>query len=248
MPATWPRKSWEVFVNVQKFDENTRETVLEEVLKALDEAQRDARVRLVSEGEVRWVLEKFVSSPGKLLGYRFHGGNVPRRYRYAARTTKGEVVGWYPGFLSYRFERTYARRTRYGDTSSGEDGWMRPLEAARALRPYIREEDLARRRAELTPVYGALPEGVFAVVELDPPSSLRFSRPVPLAISLSEEEYLVLGLGLVARVPRWDSWKGWVESLKREGIWNPVRDWGRGRLTPEEAYVALGLLNPALLG
>jgi hypothetical protein len=238
-----------VFVNVRtrRFDENTRETVLEEVLASLNEAQRDAKVRLVSEGEVRRVLEKFVSSPGKLLGYRFHGGNVPRRYRYAARTTKGEVFGWYPGLLAYRFERGYARRTRYGDTSSGEDGWMRPLDAARALRPHIREEDLARQRAELTPVYGALPEGVFAVVEMTPPSSFRFTRPVPLAISLSEEEYLVLGPGLAARVPRWDSWKEWVANLEQGGIWTPVRDWGRGRLTPEEAYVALGLLNPTLL-
>jgi len=236
-------------VNVQtrRFDGETYEAVLEEVLASLNETQRDAKVRRVSEGEVRWVIEKFVRFPGKLLGHRFHGGNVPRRYRYAARTTKGEVFGWYPGLLAYRFERGYARRTRYGDTSSGEDGWMRPLHVARALRPHIREEDLARRRAELTPVYGALPEGVFAVVELDPPSSLRFSRPVPLAISLSEEEYLVLGLGLAARVPRWDSWKGWAEDLKREGIWDPVRDWGRSRLTPEEAYVALGLLNPTLL-
>jgi len=234
-------------VNVQRFDENTRETVLEEVLKALDKAQRDAKVRLVSEGEVRWALEKFVASPGKLLGYRFHGGNVARNYRYAARTTRGEVFGWYPGLLAYRFERAYARRTRYGDTSSGEDGWMRPLHVARALRPYIREEDLARRRAELTPVYGALPEGVFAVVEMTPPPSLRFTRPVLLAIS-PEEEYLVLGPGLAARVPRWDSWRGWAEDLKREGIWTPVRDWGRGRLTPEEAYVALGLLNPTFLG
>jgi len=235
-------------VNVQtrRFNGETYETVLEEVLASLEEAQRDAKVRRVSEGEVRRVLEKFVSSPGKLLGYRFHGGNVPRRYRYAARTTKGEVFGWYPGLLAYRFERGYARRTRYGDTSSGEDGWMRPLHVARALRPYIREEDLARRRAELTPVYGALPEGVFAVVELNPPSSLRFSRPVPLAISVAEE-YLVLGPGLVARVPRWDSWKGWVENLKQEEVWDPVRDWGLGRLTPEEAYVALGLLNPTLL-
>jgi hypothetical protein len=238
-----------VFVNVQtrRFDGETHETVLEEVLASLDEAQRDAKVRLVSEGEVRRVLEKFVSSPGKLLGYRFHGGNVPRRYRYAARTTKGEVFGWYPGLLAYRFERGYARRTRYGDTSSGEDGWMRPLHVARALRPYIREEDLARRRAELTPVYGALPGGVFAVVELTPPSSLRFTRPVSLGISVAEEEYLLLGPGLAARVPRWDSWKGWAEDLKREGIWDPVRDWGRGRLTPEEAYVALGLLNLTLL-
>ena len=234
-------------MNVQRFDENTRETVLEEVLKALEKAQRDAKVRLVSEGEVRRVLEKFVSSPGKLLGYRFHGGNVPRRYRYTARTTKGEVFGWYPGLLAYRFERGYARRTRYGDTSSGEDGWMRPLHVARALRPYIREENLALRRAELAGVYGALPEGVFAVVELTPPSSLRFTRPVPLAISLPGEEYLVLGPGLAARVPRWESWKGWAEDLKREGIWDPVRDWGRGRLTPEEAYVVLGLLNPTLL-
>jgi hypothetical protein len=247
MPATWLRESWEVFVNVQRFDENTRETVLEEVLKALDKAQRDAKVRLVLEGEVRRVLEKFVSSPGKLLGYRFHGGNVPQRYRYAARTTKGEVFGWYPGLLAYRFERGYARRTRYGDTSSGEEGWMRPLDAARALRPHIREEDLARRHAELISVYGALPEGVFAVVELAPPSSLRFTRPVLLAIS-PEEEYLVLGPGLAVRVPRWDSWKGWAEDLKREGIWDPVRDWGRGRLTPEEAYVALGLLDPTFLG
>jgi hypothetical protein len=247
MPATWLRESWEVFVNVQRFDENTRETVLEEVLKALDKAQRDAKVRLVLEGEVRRVLEKFVSSPGKLLGYRFHGGNVPQRYRYAARTTKGEVFGWYPGLLAYRFERGYARRTRYGDTSSGEEGWMRPLDAARALRPHIREEDLARRYAELISVYGALPEGVFAVVELAPPSSLRFTRPVLLAIS-PEEEYLVLGPGLAVRVPRWDSWKGWAEDLKREGIWDPVRDWGRGRLTPEEAYVALGLLDPTFLG
>ena len=233
-------------VQTRRFNGETYETVLEEVLASLEEAQRDAKVRRVSEGEVRRVLEKFVSSPGKLLGYRFHGGNVPRRYRYAARTTKGEVFGWYPGLLAYRFERGYARRTRYGDTSSGEDGWMRPLHVARALRPYIREEDLARRRAELTPVYGALPEGVFAVVELTPPSSFRLSRPVPLAIS-SEEEYLVLGPGLVARVPRWDSWKGWVENLKQEEVWDPVRDWGLGRLTPEEAYVALGLLNPTLL-
>gem|GEM_PF-2116599 len=239
-----------MFVNVQtrRFDEEIRETVLEEVLASLDEAQRDAKVRRVSEGEVRRVLEEFVSSPGKLLGYRFHGGNVPRRYRYAARTTKGEVFGWYPGFLAYRFERGYARRTRYGDTSSGEDGWMRPLFVARALRPHIREEDLARRRAELTPVHGALPGGVFAVVEMAPPSSLRFTRPVPLAISVAEEEYLVLGPGLAARVPRWDSWKGWAEDLKQEGIWDPVRDWGRGRLTPEEAYVAIGLLNPTFLG
>jgi hypothetical protein len=238
-----------VFVNVQtrRFDGETYETVLEEVLASLNEAQRDAKVRWVSEGEVRRVLEKFVSSPGKLLGYRFHGGNVPRRYRYAARTTKGEVFGWYPGLLAYRFERGYARRTRYGDTSSGEDGWMRPLFVARALRPYIREEDLVRQRAELTPVYGALPEGVFAVVGLTPPSSLRFTRPVPLAISVSEEEYLVLGPGLAVRVPRWDSWKRWAEDLKLEEIWDPVRDWGRGRLAPEEAYVALGLLNPTLL-
>lgn len=235
-------------MNVQGFDENTRETVLEEVLKALDKAQRDAKVRLVSEDEVRRVLEKFVSSPGKLLGYRFHGGNVARRYRYAAQTTKGEVFGWYPGLLVYRFERGYARRTWYGDTSSGEDGWMRPLDAARALRPHIREEHLARRRAELTAVYGALPEGVFAVVEMVPPSSLRFTRPVPLGISVSGEEYLLLGPGLAARVPRWDSWKGWVENLKQEEVWDPVRDWGRGRLTPEEAYVAIGLLNPAFLG
>jgi hypothetical protein len=239
-----------VFVNVQtrRFDGETYEAVLEEVLASLNETQRDAKVRRVSEREVRRVIEKFVRFPGKLLGHRFHGGNVPRRYRYAARTTKGEVFGWYPGLLAYRFERGYARRTRYGDTSSGEDGWMRPLHVARALRPHIREEDLARRRAELTPVYGALPEGVFAVVELDPPSSLRFSRPVPLAISVAEEEYLVLGPGLAARVPRWDSWKGWAEDLKREGIWDPVRDWGRGRLTPEEAYVVLGLLNPTFLG
>jgi hypothetical protein len=237
-----------VFVNVQtrRFDGETYETVLEEVLASLNEAQRDAKVRWVSEGEVRRVLEKFVSSPGKLLGYRFHGGNVPRRYRYAARTTKGEVFGWYPGLLAYRFERGYARRTRYGDTSSGEDGWMRPLFVARALRPHIREEDLVRQRAELTPVYGALPGDVFAVVELTPPSSLRFTRPVPLAISVAEEEYLVLGPGLAARVPRWDSWEGWAEDLKREGIWTPVRDWGRGRLTPEEAYVALGLLDPSV--
>ena len=124
---------------------------------------------------------------------------------------------------------------------------MRPLDAARALRPYIREEDLARQRAELTPVYGALPEGVFAVVEMTPPSSLRFTRPVPLAISVVEEEYLVLGPGLAVRVPRWNSWKEWAEDLRRKGIWAPVRDWGRGRLTPEEAYVALGLLNPTLL-
>jgi hypothetical protein len=232
-------------VNVQRFDEDTRETVLEEVLKALDKAQRDAKARLVSEGEVRWVLEKLVSSPGKLLGYRFHGGNVARSYRYAARTTKGEVFGWYPGLLAYRFERGYARRTRYGDTSSGEDGWMRPLDAARALRPYIREEDLARQRAELTPVYGALPEGVFAVVEMTPPPSLRFTRPVLLAIS-PEEEYLVLGPELAVRVPRWNSWRGWAKDLRREGIWAPVRDWGRGRLTPEEAYVALGLLDPSI--
>jgi hypothetical protein len=226
-----------VFVNVQtrRFDGETYEAVLEEVLASLNEAQRDAKVRWVSEGEVRRILEKFVRFPGKLLGYRFHGGNVPRRYRYAAWTTKGEVFGWYPGLLAYRFERGYARCTRYGDTSSGEDGWMRPLHVARALRPYIREEDLVRRRAELTPVYGALPEGVFAVVELDSPSSLRFTRPVPLAISVSEEEYLVLGPGLAVRVPRWDSWKKWVEDLKREEVWDPVRDWGRGRLTPEEA-------------
>jgi hypothetical protein len=77
-------------------------------------------------------------------------------------------------------------------------------------RLHIHLDTTARRRAELTPVYGALPEGVFAVVELDPPSSLRFSRPVPLAIS-SEEEYLVLGPGLAVRVPRWNSWKWWVE-------------------------------------
>jgi len=236
-------------VNVQtrRFNGETYETVLEEVLASLEVAQRDAKVRRVSEGEVRWVLEKFVFSPGKLLGYRFHGGNVPQRYRYAARTTKGEVFGWYPGLLVYWFKRTYARRTRYGETSSEEDGWMRPLDAARALRPYIREEDLARRRAELAGVYGALPEGVFAVVEMTPPSSFRFTRPVLLAIS-SEGEYLVLGSGLAAQVPRWDSWKGWAEDLKREGIWDPVRDWGRGRLAPEEAYVALGLLNPTLLG
>jgi len=236
-------------VNVQtrRFDGETHETVLEEVLASLNEAQRDAKVRRVSEGEVRRVLEKFVSSPGKLLGYRFHGGNVPRRYRYAARTTQGEVFGWYPGLLAYRFERGYARRTRYGDTSSGEEGWMRPLFVARALRPHIREEDLVRQRAELTAAYGALPEGVFAVVELTPPSSLRFTRSVPLAVSVAEEEYLVLGPGLVARVPRWDSWKRWVEELKREEVWDPVRDWGRGRLSPEEAYVALGLLNPTLL-
>jgi len=236
-------------VNVQtrRFDGETHETVLEEVLASLEEAQRDAKVRRVSEGEVRRVLEKFVSSPGKLLGYRFHGGNVPRRYRYAARTTQGEVFGWYPGLLAYRFERGYARRTRYGDTSSGEEGWMRPLFVARALRPHIREEDLVRQRAELTAAYGALPEGVFAVVELTPPSSLRFTRSVPLAVSVAEEEYLVLGPGLVARVPRWDSWKRWVEELKREEVWDPVRDWGRGRLSPEEAYVALGLLNPTLL-
>ncbi len=235
-------------VQTRRFDGETYETVLEEVLAALDKAQRDAKVRLVSEGEVHRVLEKFVSSPGKLLGYRFHGGNVARSYRYAARTTKGEVFGWYPGLLAYRFERGYARRTRYGDTSSGEDGWMRSLDAARALRPYIREEDLARRRAELTSVYGALPEGVFAVVELAPPSSLRFTRPVPLGVSVSGEEYLVLGPGLAVRVPRWEFWKGWAEDLRREGIWDPVRDWGRGRLTPEEAYVALGLLNPTSLG
>ena len=234
-------------VQTRRFDGETHETVLEEVLASLNEAQRDAKVRRVSEGEVRRVLEKFVSSPGKLLGYRFHGGNVPRRYRYAARTTKGEVFGWYPGLLAYRFERGYARRTRYGDTSSGEEGWMRPLFVARALRPHIREEDLVRQRAELTAAYGALPEGVFAVVELTPPSSLRFTRSVPLAVSVAEEEYLVLGPGLVARVPRWDSWKRWVEELKREGVWDPVRDWGRGRLSPEEAYVALGLLNPTLL-
>jgi hypothetical protein len=237
-----------VFVNVRKFDEKTRETVLEEVLASLNKAQRDAKVRLVSEGEVRWVLEKFVSSPGKLLGYRFHGGNVARSYRYATRTTVGEVFGWYPGPLVYWFERAYARRTRYGETSSEEDGWMRPLDAARALCPHIREEDLALRRAELAGVYGALPKGVFAVVEMAPPSSLRFTRPVLLAISVAKEEYLVLGPGLAVRVPRWDSWKGWAEDLKREGIWDPVRDWGRGRLTPEEAYVALGLLNPTLLG
>lgn len=234
-------------VQTRRFDGETHETVLEEVLASLNEAQRDAKVRRVSEGEVRRVLEKFVSSPGKLLGYRFHGGNVPRRYRYAARTTQGEVFGWYPGLLAYRFERGYARRTRYGDTSSGEEGWMRPLFVARALRPHIREEDLVRQRAELTAAYGALPEGVFAVVELTPPSSLRFTRSVPLAVSVAEEEYLVLGPGLVARVPRWDSWKRWVEELKREEVWDPVRDWGRGRLSPEEAYVALGLLNPTLL-
>lgn len=234
-------------VQTRRFDEETHETVLEEVLASLNEVQRDAKVRLVSEGEVRWVLEKFVSSPGKLLGYRFHGGNVPRRYRYAARTTKGEVFGWYPGLLAYRFERGYARRTRYGDTSSGEDGWMCPLDAARALRPHVREEDLARQHAELTAAYGALPGSVFTVVELAPPFFLRFTRPVPLAISVSEEEYLVLGPGLVARVPRWDSWRRWVEELKREEVWDPVRDWGRGRLSPEEAYVALGLLNPTLL-
>ena len=234
-------------VQTRRFDGETHETVLEEVLASLNEAQRDAKVRRVSEGEVRWVLEKFVSSPGRLLGYRFHGGNVPRRYRYAARTTQGEVFGWYPGLLAYRFERGYARRTRYGDTSSGEEGWMRPLFVARALRPHIREEDLVRQRAELTAAYGALPEGVFAVVELTPPSSLRFTRSVPLAVSVAEEEYLVLGPGLVARVPRWDSWKRWVEELKREEVWDPVRDWGRGRLSPEEAYVALGLLNPTLL-
>ena len=234
-------------VQTRRFDGETHETVLEEVLASLEEAQRDAKVRRVSEGEVRRVLEKFVSSPGRLLGYRFHGGNVPRRYRYAARTTQGEVFGWYPGLLAYRFERGYARRTRYGDTSSGEEGWMRPLFVARALRPHIREEDLVRQRAELTAAYGALPEGVFAVVELTPPSSLRFTRSVPLAVSVAEEEYLVLGPGLVARVPRWDSWKRWVEELKREEVWDPVRDWGRGRLSPEEAYVALGLLNPTLL-
>jgi hypothetical protein len=237
-----------VFVNAQRFDEDTREAVLEEVLTSLNKAQRDAKVRLVSEEEVRRVLEKFVSSPGKLLGHRFHGGNVPRRYRYATRTTVGEVFGWYPGLLVYWFERAYARRTRYGETSSEEDGWMRPLDAARALCPHIREENLASRRAELTPVYGALPEGVFAVVELAPPSSLRFTRPVPLAISVAKEEYLVLGPGLAARVPRWDSWKAWVADLEQKGIWTPVRDWGRGRLTPEEAYVALGLLDPTLLG
>ena len=118
---------------------------------------------------------------------------------------------------------------------------------ARALRPHVREEDLARQRAELNPVYGALPGDVFAVVELTPPSSLRFTRSVPLAVSVAEEEYLVLGPGLAVRVPRWDSWKRWVEELKREEVWDPVRDWGRGRLRPEEAYVALGLLNPTLL-
>ena len=232
---------------VWRFDETTRDTVLEAVLAYLAKVQESAKVRRVSEEEVRRVLEEFTVSPGEVRGYRFHGGNVSRRYRYRAETTVGEVVGWYPGVLACAFRRGYARRTAYGDTSRNEEGWVSPLEAARALRPHLVDQDLTERHRELTGTYGPLPPGVFAVVELTPPSSFRFTRPVLVAVSLSGE-HLLLGPGLAVRLPRWHySWTAWKAELILKEVWPLVRDWGQGRLAPEEAYTAFGLLDPTFL-